>query len=326
MRKRQDEGEDAQKPTELEQALEALKDLQENGGVTISGRIYRILSPADQIGKQSTELVGKVDEFVDDDFVGKNFGPGRYKVRFMVKAPDETKAQEQILIFTVGKEYEKYKPSTREAPRDPEAVTAQTPRGGFLEQFLNGMTPDKMTAFSLAFKTIKEIFAPPPPPPAPDWSDLLKVILATREPQKPAMSDTIVLAAMDNLKHQQKAPSILDQLRQLKEIKEELKEDINSEKEDQEEDGENMNLLLKSALEYLPLLLQKNNNNFQAVGQQAAENPLVKNLVANDPELAQVFFEKAREKYGVENAKNLAHGFGLEMDIKPDEIGEIENG
>ena len=99
----------------------------------------------------------------------------------------------------------------------------------------------------------------------------------------------------------------------IREIKEELGT-ANNEESDEEEEGETMNILLKTALEYLPQLLQKNNNNFQAVGVQAAENPLVKNLVANDPELAQTFFEKAREKYGLENAKKLALGFGFNLE------------
>lgn len=327
MRKKQlEEGEEPVKNTELEKALDQLREMQENGGVSISGRIFRITSPIDQLGKPSMELVGKVDQFVDEDFVGRNFGSGRYKIRFYVKGPNDSCGEETSLTFNVGKEYDKFKPSTEEAPRGSESVQDQTPRGGFLDNLISSLTPEKITAYSLAIKTIKEFFAPPPPPPSPDWSELFRVLLASREPQKPALSDTIVLSAMENLKQQQKAPSILEQLRQLKEIKEELKEDISSENVEDEKDGQDMNLMLKTALEYLPLLLQKNNNNFQAVGQQAAENPLVKNLVVNDPELAQVFFEKAREKYGLENAKNLAHGFGLEMDIKPDEVGELENG
>lgn len=314
---------------EYQRALDKLEELRENGGVTISGRIYRFLTPEDssfQVGRQITEIVGKVEEFVDEDYVGRNYGSGRFKVRYLIKKDGEAKGEENILIYNVGKEYDKFKkqPSNPIDPeRGTEAANAQTPRSGFLENFLNGLTPEKITAFGIGIKALKELFAPPPPPPAPDMVELLKVFAALREPQKPALSDTIVMSAMESMKQQNKQPSILQQLRDLKTIKDELKENFDEEKD--EEKGDDMNLYLKTALEILPLLLQKNNNNFQAVGAQAAENPMVKNLVSNDPELAQSFFEKAKEKYGIENAKKLALGFGFNLEEAPQQIEQNEN-
>lgn len=298
--------------TDIDKVLDEFSELAENGGVTINGRIYRILLSNDNV-RQPTEFVGKVDHFVDEDFVGQNYGSGKYKVRYIIKA-DGKETVDKNVIFTVGKEYDKFvqKPSNNETPRGPEvAVNTQTPRGGFLENLLNGLTPEKITAYSLAVKTLKEFFAPPPPPPSPDWAQIIALLTSKNNEPKQALSDTIVLSAMETLKQQNRQPSILEQMRELKKIKEELGT-ANDEGNDEEE-GETMNVLLKTALEYLPQLLQKNNNNFQAVGVQAAENPLVKNLVANDPELAQTFFEKAREKYGLENAQKLALGFGFNL-------------
>lgn len=299
--------------TDIDKVLDEFSELAENGGVTINGRIYRVLLSNDNV-RQPTEFVGKVDRFVDEDFVGKNYGSGKYKIRYIIKA-DGKETVEKNFIFTVGKEYDKFiqKPSNNETPRGPEvAANTQTPRGGFLENLLNGLTPEKITAYSLAVKTLKEFFAPPPPPPSPDWAQIIALLTSKNNEPKQALSDTIVLSAMETLKQQNRQPSILEQMRELKKIKEELGT-ANDEGNDEEE-GETMNVLLKTALEYLPQLLQKNNNNFQAVGVQAAENPLVKNLVANDPELAQTFFEKAREKYGLENAKKLALGFGFNLE------------
>lgn len=297
--------------TDIDKVLDEFSELAENGGVTINGRIYRVLLSNDNV-RQPTEFVAKVDHFVDEDFVGRNFGSGKYKIRYIIKA-DGKETVDKNVIFTVGKEYDKFvqKPSNNETPRGPEvAANTQTPRGGFLENLLNGLTPEKITAYSLAVKTLKEFFAPPPPPPSPDWAQIIALLTSKNNEPKQALSDTIVLSAMETLKQQNRQPSILEQMRELKKIKEELGT-ANNEESDDEEEGETMNVLLKTALEYLPQLLQKNNNNFQAVGVQAAENPLVKNLVANDPELAQTFFEKAREKYGLENAQKLALGFGI---------------
>ena len=326
-----------QERDEYQRALDNLEELRENGGVTISGRIYRFLTPEDssfQVGRQITEIVGKVEEFVDEDYVGRNYGSGRFKVRYLIKKDGEAKGEETTLIYNIGKEYDKFKkqPSNPIEPeRGTEAANAQTPRSGFLENFLNGLTPEKITAFGIGIKALKELFAPPPPPPAPDMVELLKVFAALREPQKPALSDTIVMSAMESMKQQNKQPSILQQLRDLKTIKEELKENFDEEKEE-EEKGDEMNLMLKTALEYLQMFLQKNNNNFQAVGAQAAENPMIKNLVSNDPELAQCFFKKAKEQYGIDNAKKLALGFGYNLEEAPQQIdaGEeeetLENG
>ena len=83
--------------------------------------------------------------------------------------------------------------------------------------------------------------------------------------------------------------------------------------------------MLEKAFDYLPLLLQKNNNNYKAVGQEVKENPFVSNLIRNDPDLAQKFFERARVAYGDENAKALAAGFGLKMDIVDSEVSNEPN-
>ena len=230
-----------------------------------------------------------------------------------------------------GKEYDKFvKPS--EPSRAPEDAQPQPARGGFLDNFLNSLTPEKITAYSLAVKTLKELFAPPPPPPPTDWAAILQILNATNKDAKPALSDTIVLSAMETMKEKQKQPSFLEQYREIKELERELKDGTSSEgdddEDDDEENGETMNALLKMAMAYLPQLLQKNNNNFQATGAEAAENAYIKNLVSSDPQLALTFFEKAKQKYGLENAQKLALGFGYNLQDAPQEKGAegAENG
>lgn len=306
-----------------------LEMLDAESGATISGRVYRITSPVEQAnGKLATELICKVDEPIDDDWIGMNFGPGRYRVRYRIKAPGVSCGEDRTFIYNVGPEYEKYKkPSNTKPSRDTETMVGSQSRGGFLENILSGLTPEKITAFGLGIKALKELFAPPP---QPDYSKLFEIMAAQNRPVQtaPALSDTIVLSAMESLKQHNKQPTIFEQLRDLKRLKEELKEDIKEDENGENESGENMNLLIKTALEYLPSLLKQNNNNFKAVGAQAGEMPFVKNLVRSDPELAQVFFEKAREKYGIENAKNLAKGFGYNLDVienNNENLNEVEN-
>ena len=333
MRKRNTQLEDGEEIAEekkgLAQALEEFDELVENGGVTVTGRIYRCLPPQEKGFAQPTELCGKVDHFVDEDFVGRTFGSGKYKVRYIIKDADGNK-EEKNFIFTVGKEYDAFlKPS--EPPRAPEGAQPQPARGGFLEKILNELTPEKVTVCTLALEGLKKIFAPPPPPPQPDWAALLQILTATNKDSKPALSDTIVLAAMDSMKEKQKQPSFLEQYREMKELEKELKDGASSEgegDEDDDENGETMNTIIKMAMAYLPQLLQKNNNNFQAVGAEAAENAAIKNLVSSDPQLAWTFFKAAKQKYGLENAQKLALGFGINLNDAPQENGEegAENG
>lgn len=315
---------------ELEQALEEFDELVENGGVTVSGRIYRCLPPNEKGFAQPTELCGKVDHKVDEDFVGRTFGSGKYKVRYIIKDADGNKAEKNF-IYSIGKEYDAFvKPS--EPSRAPEGAQPQNARGGFLENIFNELTPEKVTVCTLALEGLKKIFAPPPPPPQPDWAALLQILTATNKDAKPALSDTIVLAAMDSMKEKQKQPSFLEQYREMKELERELKDGASSEGEgdedEDEENGETMNAILKMAMAYLPQLLQKNNNNFQATGAEAAENAYIKNLVSSDPQLAWTFFKAAKQKYGLENAQKLALGFGINLNDAPQEKGAegAENG
>ncbi len=333
MRKRNTQTENgdeiAEEKNGLEQVLDEFDELAENDGVTVTGRIYRCLPPNEKGFAQPTELCGKVDRKVDEDFVGRNFGSGKYKVRYFIKDANGNKAEKNY-IYSIGKEYDAFvKPS--EPPRAPEGAQPQPARGGFLEEIFNMLTPDKVAACTLVFKGLKKIFEPPPPPPQPDWAAILQIVSATNKDTKPALSDTIVLSAMESMKEKQKQPSFLEQYREMKELERELKDGASSEGEgdedDEKENGETMDLL-KLAMGLLPQLLQKNNNNFQATGAEAAENAYVKNLVASDPQLALTFFEKAKQKYGLENAQKLALGFGYNLQDAPQEKGAegAENG
>lgn len=307
----------------FESALDRLNDLAENGGVTISGRIYRITTPTEQVGgRPSSELVGTVEEPVDDDYIGRLFGSGKFKVRYLIKG--NGRREEQQVIYTIGREYDQFKrPST--PPRGQEAETVQHPRGGLLDSFFQWLTPEKIGAFAMSIKTFRELF---PPKPQPDYTKLLLEVLAANKPQGPALSDTIVLSAMESLKQPQKQPSVLDQIHEFKKIadvfKSEFKDNKNEDEDEDEENGDTMKMLMNMAISYLPTLLKQNNNNYQAVGAQVREMPIVKDLVSNDPELAYTFFEKAKQKLGAEKAKELAKGFGLELMDRPEEKEEFE--
>lgn len=298
----------------FESTLDEINGISENSGVTVTGRIYRIVGPSDAVGRPATELVGKVDCFVDEDYVGRHYGSGRYKIRFRIKKNGESGSAERNVSFSVGREYDRFvKPETKAPQLLARAASAQESAPvGFFDKILENVTSEKIAMLSMAIEAVKKIFAPPP---QPDWIRLIEV-LSKREPQKPAFSDTVVMSAMESLKEKNKTPSVFDQVREYNKLKD-LFRNEEAEEKDEKDNGE-MNLLLKTAFEYLPILLKKNNGNYQEVGRQAAEMPMIKNMVQNDPELAQNFFQCAKDRFGFAAARDLARGFGIDMQFIPD--------
>ena len=294
---------------ELEALREELKSYGADGSTAeIKGRIYRRLPPDEINGiRQPTEFLGAVDSFVDEDFVGRKYGPGAYKVRFVVKLENGERFTKD-LPYDISEEYAQYRRPTAkpEQVQAPTEKTAQNAPAGLLGMVSN-MDPGKVTGWILAFEALKKLLAPPPPPPQPDYIELFKIMMANKAP---SLSDAVVIKAMENLRDQQRQLSPIQQLKELRELKELIKED------EPENQGDNMDII-KTALEYLPALLKANGGNYQAAGQQAAAFPMIKNLVRNDPALAQKFFDTAVKTYGQENALQLAAGFGFQATPAP---------
>ena len=275
----------------------------------IYGRVYRITSPVDSVGRPSSEFVGKVTERVFEDYIGPIFGPGRYKIHYCVTRSDGSKFVRDE-YFNIGKEFAKKEP----------AAPVQAPAPSLdLGGLLGGLTVEKITAIGAGLKLIKDFLAPPPPPPAVDVAKLLEIFAANNRPQP--VSDALLIQAMQSLQKTNTAPSLIQQMRELKEAKEILTDEIGADGNDGE--GGQMSFLIEQGLKLLPSLLTATNNNFQAAGVQARENPMVAGLIRNNPDLAQEFIKRAALTYGRENAENLARGFGLQLTtVQPQEQQE----
>lgn len=302
---------------QIDSAIEELNDLGDtSGALEVSGRIYRFISAQDATGRPSFEFVGKLDRIVDEDFIGSNFGGGRYKLRYRVKTPRGIVPKD--VIYNIGSNYDKYikKATPEEVAPAPGAVHAVS-SNGFLVSILNGMTPEKITVIEMAIAACKKIFAPPPPPPAPDVLQIIQAVTALTNNNKPSFSDAVVIKAMDNMNAQQQAAARASSpLQQFKELMQ-LKDVITSGESENQNGGDNMEFIIRMATAILPELLKKHNNNYRAVGAEAAASPFVKNLIGNDPGLAKVFFEKAVLKYGPQKAAELAAGFGYNISPAP---------
>lgn len=269
----------------------------------VYGRIYRIISPLESVGRPAREFVGKVEERVDEDYIGRIFGPGRYNIHYRVTRSDGSKF-ERDETFNIGQEYAK-----KDAPQQPvKQAAAQTLGGLDLGGILGGLTVDKITAIGAGLKLIKDFLAPPPPPPAVDVAKLLEIFAANNRPQP--VSDALLIQAMQSLQKTNTPPSLLQQMRELKEIKETLKDETADETDGE---GGQMSFLLEQAFKYLPSLLAANKQDFRATGAQARELPMVAGIIRNNPDLATEFINRAAQQYGRENAQQLAAGFGLQL-------------
>lgn len=272
----------------------------------VYGRIYRIISPLESVGRPAREFVGKVEERVDEDYIGRIFGPGRYNIHYRVTRSDGSKF-ERDETFNIGQEYAK-----KDAPQAPVKQAAASTFGGLdLGAVLGGLTVEKITAIGAAVKMFRDFIAPPQQPQI-DVTKLLEIIAANNRPQ--SISDAVLIQAMQSLQKQNTPTSLLQQMRELKEIKETLKDETADETDGE---GGQMSFLLEQAFKYLPSLLAANKNNFQATGAQVRENPMVASLIRNNPDLAQEFIERAALTYGRENAESLARGFGLQLTPAP---------
>lgn len=277
-------------------------------GEEVKGRIYR-LYPVDRVGNRPmTEFVGCVNKRVDEDFIGREFGPGNYRVIYNIKKADGTTEKKQFNV-NIGSEYERYyKPQEKAVEAAKTAAPAML--GGLdLAGILGGLTAEKIAAVGMALKAIKEFLAPPPPPaPSVDVTKLIEIMAANN--QKQSVSDAILIKAMDGMQKQAAGPSVIEQFKQFQELKEALGSEENN---NNQGENEEMDYLIEKGLELLPGLLAKKNNDYKAVGQEVSNNAFINGLIKGNPDLAGKFFEEAIKTYGLENAQKLAAGFGYNI-------------
>lgn len=308
--------------TENEGALSPFDEFQLgiSNGEEINGRIYRLYPVSRAGNRPMTEFVGRVTEIVDEDFIGREFGPGNYRVIYRIKRASGESETKQFNV-NIGQEYARFHKGPETAPETTKAA-APVLGGGFdLGSLLAGLTAEKIAAVGMALKAIKEFLAPPAPAaPAVDLTRLIE-LLATNNKQQ-SVSDAILIKAMDGMQKQAAGPSIFEQLKQIKELKETFAEEI--ENENNQGDSEEMDFLINKAFQILPDLLAKKNNDYRAVGQEVSNNSFINGLIQDNPELAGKFFEEAIKKYGVENAQKLAAGFGY--NIAPQQTEAVKAG
>lgn len=291
----------------------------DSGRLSIAERLAIIIPPDEmndvfcRIYKQSgnprnptREFMERVDGIlVDEEYIAENYGGGSYFVRYVYKENGVTKNTSGPIVIASS-----YRPKNGLAAV-PEQQTQKNPLAGLLEN----LTAEKVGGIVAAVEAVRKIFAPP--------VDLTKLMEAALTNRQQSVSDTVLLEAMKGIKQPQQPRNLLEEVRQLQEVKALIKDEPVTVEDDDEEDNDKggpMNVIIKTALELLPAFLQQNNNNYEATGAQFRNNPLVNNLLAKDPSLREKFIDAARHEYGDEKTQELARGFGLDVQfIEPAE-------
>lgn len=267
---------------------ERLADLMEATGADCISRIYK--EDYRQGGRGPREFLERVDSFVDEEYIAENYGGGRYVIRYEWKENGQRK--KTTIPFIISGDYR---------PKNNAPVPVQgAPKTDALGAFLGSLTAEKIGGIMAAIQGIKAVFAPPPPP--VDMTELIKALAAPRQ----NIGDAVLIKALEGVNRPAPAPapSLLQQIKDIREVKEILSAD------DTAGGNDTMDKFVNIGLSMLPALLQRNGGNYQAAGAAVKENPFINSLIEKDPELLSRFCAATADKYGEQAARDLAAGFG----------------
>jgi hypothetical protein len=292
-----------------ETIAERLQALSLDDGADLHARIYRVQKAANGKGRV---FVGALDDYVDEEYIAEEYGGGTYLILYTWKENGRTMRTSSQM--SIAEDY-----GQRAAP-------IQENKSILSRIFGSGFSKDDMTSLCGILKEARELFAPPPP----QQIDIPALINALNANKGPSVSDSVMIAAMDSLKAQNTKNSISQQIQDLKALKELTGDSsgvLGGDEEEEEGADHNMDIIIKTGMSLLQGLLQKNNDNYQAAGEEARKNATVNALLLENNDLAQKFFDAAAAKYGDAAAKQLAEGFGFNITRQqPAQIPVQENG
>lgn len=297
---------DGETPEPIDTIQDEIEAAGGNPENSITARVYRIL-PNDGSGREGREYCGVFSKIVDEELIGNKYGGGRFFVHYRWKDKNG-EAKQTSRIFRISDVFNKDSVEREKAEAPAPAVNSLNGGAGVLSGFLSNLSAEKIAGGLSLLKAVKDFLAPPPPP--VDYTKLLEIMASQN--QKPTYGDAILMKALETTSKPAPAqPSIIQQVSDLKALADTIKDNFVQPTTNPNKSGDKMDTLIEMALPIIQELLKKHNNNFTAVGQEAAQSNMVKRMVAKDPDLAQKFLQRAADDYGMEAAKQLAAGFGV---------------
>lgn len=280
-----------------ESAAERIEAKMSAEGADPISRIYR--EDLRKGSNEKREYLDTVYKYAGEEYLAENYGGGRYVVRYQWREKGDIK--KSSLSFAISEDFRK---------KEAQNLQAQ-PQSNAINSFLNGLTETKILAIAGAVKAVKELFSP-----QIDMTELVKA-LAMNRPQ--AVGDQVIIEALKTQRPPEPPrPSLLSQIKEAQEAIEILKGNENEETTS----GSDTMDYVKMGLQLLPMLLQKNGQDYEAAGREAKNMPFIEDLIREDQTLATKFIEAAKNKYGDQAAKQLANGFGWAYGEQPAQIPE----
>lgn len=280
-----------------ESAAERIEAKMSAEGADPVSRIYR--EDLRKGSNEKREYLDTVYKYAGEEYIAENYGGGRYVVRYQWREKGDIK--KSSLSFAISEDFRK---------KESQNLQSQ-PQNNAINSFLNGLTETKILAIAGAVKAVKELFSP-----QIDMTELVKA-LAINRPQ--AVGDQVIIEALKTQRPPEPPrPSLLSQIKEAQEAIDLLKGNENEETTS----GSDTMDYVKMGLQLLPMLLQKNGQDYEAAGREAKNMPFIEDLIREDQTLATKFIEAAKNKYGDQAAKQLANGFGWAYGEQPAQIPE----
>lgn len=283
-------GRDDEGVTEYDDFRDKIETLSQDAGTHMKARIYRVEKPSNK-----KVYVGNYEGgFVYEEHVAENYGGGSFWVFYTWTNPKTGKMERSSSSMIIADDIGRPRETAPAAPNSP------------LNNFLNNITADKVSAAVAMVEGIKKIFTP-----QIDFTKMFEIMAA---PRSPSVSDAVMVKMLEGIQQNKgvERATFHQQLEDLKNLKD-LAGEIATQGSANEKRDDTMDTIIKMGLPMLANLVKANGGNMKAAGESVRGNAVVDGLIAGNPAVAQKFFEAVAEQYGDDKAKQLAEGYGYNM-------------
>jgi len=283
---------------EFDDFREKIETLSQDSGACMKARIYRVEKPSNR-----KIYVGNYEGgFVYEEHVAENYGGGSYVVFYTWRNTKTGKMERSSSTMSIDENFGR--------PRESSRYGTPSSKGMF-GNILEHLTPDKVAVGVAMVEGIKKIFAP-----NIDYTEMFKIMAA---PRSPSVSDAVMVKMLEGIQQNGNAArtSISDQLEDLKNLKD-LAGEIVTPKSDKDNGGDTMDMMIKIGLPMLAEIIKSKGGNMRAAGESVRGNVMVDSMIAGNPALATEFFNAVAKQYGDEAARQLADGYGYQVNRAQD--------
>lgn len=302
---------------QLEKHLGKLHQLRGIDGEEVKGYVYR-----EVMGGSSASLP-PVDRVLMDHELGQLYGPGKYKIVYMIfHGAETTRATER---YTIGREFALVHRQFCEENGLPCYLDAnaampgeRAPKTSFMD-FLGGGKAQELLALAAGIKQLLGNGAN-------DQKEILIELIKNQNRPAQGMGESIVAKALEMMGQPKEATSPAALLSQQLDMFSQLKNTFASEKEEGTAPMGFWEKGIEMALAALPQILQQNNGNIdQAAKQLKAKNASLR-IALGIPSVQKQAYQELTKRYGQSQADKWALGFGLNPANLRGEVAALDDG